>query len=158
MHLLVVRHATAEEHHPDLPDAARALTEDGRRRFAQVVRGLAHLELTLDLLLHSPLLRAVETADLLCRLLSPTGRTAVSAALAAAPGPELLAELSGNHVAVVGHEPWLSELVAMLLVGKPEMAHLFALKRGGVAWLEGGPCPAGMTLRAFLPPPILRSL
>ena len=158
MMLLVVRHATAEEPGPGMEDAARALTDEGRQRFARTVKGLRALDLSIDLILHSPLLRAVETADLLCRLLDPDGRTGVSAALAAPPSSALLAQLDAPRAAVVGHEPWLSDLVAWLVTGKLDLGPGFALKRGGVAWLEGEPLPGGMTLRAFLPPTVLRSL
>ena len=40
MDLYVIRHAIAEEGREDLPDAERALTRKGRRRFRAVVRGL----------------------------------------------------------------------------------------------------------------------
>jgi phosphohistidine phosphatase len=61
-------------------------------------------------------------------------------------------------VALVGHEPWMGELVAWLTTGAPPHGSVFAFKRGGVAWLEGQPQPGQMVLQAFLPPKVLREL
>ena len=64
----------------------------------------------------------------------------------------------GERVALVGHQPWLGELVYWLLMGDQANGSGFAFKRGGVAWLEGRPTPGRMMLRAFLPPKVLRGL
>ena len=59
----------------------------------------------------------------------------------------------GETVAVVGHEPWLSELIAWLVVGEPADGDArFRMKKGGVAQLRGTPRPGRMQLRALLPP------
>lgn len=158
LELFVVRHAIAEERAPSKEDASRALTERGRERFAQGVRGLARLGLSFDRIDHSPWLRAVQTAELLAPRLERAGRTRVSAGLAAAPSRELLDGLGAGRVAVVGHEPWLSELVALLVSGDAGHGAGFEMKKGGVAWLEGEPRPGAMTLRALLPPRALRRL
>jgi phosphohistidine phosphatase len=68
----------------------------------------------------------------------------VSPLLARAPGRALLDELAGRRVGLVGHEPWLSELLALVLFGEPEQAEKFVLKKGSVAWLEGEPRAGGM--------------
>src|SRR5262245_37909104 len=65
MQLFVIRHALAEDRHPDREDDARALTEEGRRKMKQVVRGLCALDIELARVLTSPWLRAAETAKLL---------------------------------------------------------------------------------------------
>ena len=81
-----------------------------------------------------------------------------SAALARPPSQALLQEIAGTRVALVGHQPWLGELVVWLLTGAQADGSAFAFKRGGVAWLEGQPQPGRMALRAFLPPKVLREL
>ena len=76
-------------------------------------------------------------------------------ALAAPPSRGLLEVLgeAGETVAVVGHEPWLSELIAWLVVGEPADGDArFRMKKGGVAQLRGTPRPGRMQLRALLPP------
>jgi phosphohistidine phosphatase len=150
MHLAIIRHAIAKAGEDD---TARPLSERGRKRFAYVVAGLGQLGQHFDLLLHSPKLRAVETAELLAPL---TKRFAVTALLAAPPGPALLEALSEPSMALVGHEPHLSTLVAWLTTGDAEATQGLELKKGGVALLRGKARPQGMRLTALLPPRVLR--
>lgn len=140
--LLLFRHATA---HPvaaedearfgaDEADARRGLTPKGERRFERFVAALEDDDVEVDLVLHSPWRRAVETAELL-RPLS-RGRTEVVGALAAAPGPALedaLASAGVSRVALVGHQPWLGELLGRLVDGPP---NLVEWRKGGLVWLR----------------------
>lgn len=153
MELYLVRHAEAVDRSLGMSDEARPLTPKGRREFARVVRGLASLQVEFDLLLHSPLLRAVETAEILVPLVR--GETQVALELAEAPSNELLARCSGLRTALVGHEPWMSELAAWLSTGDTARAFAFGFKKGGVAKLEGELQPGRMALTWFLPPGIL---
>ncbi len=156
MELFVIRHAIAVPGSMLLADAERPLTPQGRKRFAQAVLGLQHLKIRFDRLYHSPWQRAAETAELLTPVLA--GKAVESLALARAPSQDLLETLVGERVALVGHEPWMGELVAWLTTGAPSDGSVFAFKRGGVAWLEGSPQPGQMVLQAFLPPKVLRTL
>ncbi|MEJ5336203.1 MAG: histidine phosphatase family protein [Thermus sp.] len=160
MTLFLVRHAPAEPLLEGQEDAARPLTPQGERRFRKAVRGLKRLGLRCGRVYHSPLLRAVQTAELL--LDWADGPSEVTPLLAAPPGEELLELLAtgenGVGVALVGHEPWLSQLAAWLLLGERAGEEAFVLKKGGVVWLEGVPRPGGMRLRAWLPPRVLRKV
>lgn len=175
MELFLVRHAIAlplEEAMGNLPpetpldeeaaDDGRPLTPKGVRRFRKVVKGLEGLGVELDLILTSPKRRALETAELLADLLE--GEVRVSSHLAAPPSEALLAELPAQgRVALVGHEPYLSALLAWLLLGdfagasaRDVLGSRFVLKKGGVAWLEGEATPGGMVLKALFPPKVFR--
>ncbi len=161
MDLWIVRHAIAEDRY-DGDDARRALTEEGRRRFARCVRGLKRLGAGFDLVLHSPLLRAQETADLLLPL-SRKARMRVTGGLARDPDEQLLGEIRGERVAVVGHEPWLSQLAAWLVFGwhvyeDEAQAGLIVLRKGAVAHLVGEPQPGRMSLVGLHQPAALRAL
>jgi phosphohistidine phosphatase len=159
MELFLIRHAHAIDSAPEGDDAARPLSGKGRRRFEQSVDGLAHLGVRFDLVLHSPWLRAVETADLLEPLLE--GEMRVTPRLSQAPARALLDEFDthdGARVAAVGHEPWLSELLAWLVLEDLDASQRFRFEKGGVAWLNGSPTPGGMSLHALLTPKVLRSL
>jgi phosphohistidine phosphatase len=159
MDLCLVRHAPAEPRGTGThggSDAARALTREGRRKFRGVRDGLERLGLRFDRLLHSPLLRAVETAELLMPLVD--GPSASEPGLAAAPTEGLLARLTGARPAVVGHQPWLGDLLAWLTLGDPALGHAFEWKKGGVALLTGDPQPGGMHLCGFWAPGVLRRL
>ena len=156
MELFVIRHGIAVPGSMVLADADRPLTPQGRKRFSQVVMGLRRLGVRCDRLYHSPWLRAVETAELLGPILD--GEMVSSPTLARPPSPDLLDALVGERVALVGHQPWLGELVYWLITGDQSDGSGFAFKRGGVAWLEGQPQLGRMVLRAFLPPKVLRAL
>ena len=156
MRVYVVRHAAAEEKRAGKPDAARALTPKGRARFAETARGLERLGVRFDRLLHSPKRRAAETADALAALVD--GKCAAAPGLARAPDAALLESIRGERVALVGHEPHVSALVAWLVVGAPELGERFGMKKGGVVALEGAMRPGGMRVVAFLPPRVTRKL
>ena len=104
------------------------------------MKGLGALGASFDAVLHGPWLRAVETADAL--MLLAKGERLVLPELAMAPDERLLERLSGDQVAVVGHEPCISELLSLLVVGSPEHGRGFVFKKGSVAWLAGELRPA----------------
>lgn len=146
MDLFLIRHAIAEERRAGLPDDQRALTEKGRTRFELVVRGLARSGFRFDRVYHSPWLRAVQTAELLAPL--NDGPFLPVDGLARPPDPDFFASLEGQQVACVGHEPWMSDALALLTIGDPDGSWL-RFKKGAVAWLRGPPTPANMELRAL---------
>src|SRR5512146_79417 len=66
MKLYLVRHAIAAERGIQYPDdSKRPLTGQGMSRFREVVEGLAMLGVKVDLVLASPLVRALQTAQIL---------------------------------------------------------------------------------------------
>jgi phosphohistidine phosphatase len=161
MELFLFRHAEAEPRTAELPDARRSLTEKGRARFARGTRGLERLGVEFDRIYHSPWLRAIESAELLSLCLE--GETVVTPLLAQPPTRELLDLLEGEQVAVVGHEPWLSDLFGWLVFGvrmidSEARTQTLDFGKGGLAWVAGKPAPGAMTLRGFLPPRALRRL
>jgi len=155
MQLLIIRHAAAVARSKDVADASRPLTERGRRQWKRAVRGLVRLGVRLDRVYHSPWLRAVETADALIDRID--AESVVTRRLAGSPTPALLRGLAGDRVAVVGHQPWLGELVGLLVLGSRERGAWLELDKGGVAWLEGEPLPHRMVLRALVSPKMLRA-
>jgi phosphohistidine phosphatase len=157
MHLYVVRHGIAEETN-EAGDAARELTAEGRKKLKKSIRGLRELGVSFDRVLTSPWRRAVETAAMLAPICDDA--PVVTELLAQTPRSELLAMISerGQDTAVVGHEPWLSELAAWLAFGEQRYRDGITLKKGGVIHLSGNAIPHGMKLHAHLPPKVLRSL
>jgi phosphohistidine phosphatase len=165
MQLLVVRHAVAEDAALGQSDGARELTVEGERKFRRVVRGLRELGWRLDGVLTSPWARAARTAELLAPINDGAAPIATEL-LCEAPRTDLIALIASvptvakkrRATAVVGHEPWLSELIAWLAFGDARHGEGFELKKGAVAWLEGSAVPGGMTIRAIMPPSVLREL
>lgn len=143
--LLLLRHGIAEERLDQLEDASRQLTPEGVERTSRVIQSLVWLDLTCDLVLSSPLVRARQTAELaLAGGLAPELELAAALAPLADPLPllerwlEPLSPRQGwRRLALVGHEPDLSTLAA-LLIGVPmaQAPQALQLKKAGVALLQ----------------------
>jgi len=161
MRLLLVRHATAVPRGtPGVPDDERPLTSDGKAEFRVAARGLARIARRPDVLLTSPLPRARATAEIAARAfgrIEPTIEPSLAHDSVDAIVVALRTPLLGETVAVVGHEPALSALMARLL-GVSEHDRL-AVEKGGAALMDlpDGPS-AGGRLVWFLGPRILRIL
>ena len=98
--LMLLRHAIAEEPSAARHDEERRLTGEGKRKLREVVAGMRALELPVDVVLSSPLRRAVETAEIVADGYgSPKGVT-VTPALA--PDAGLDAVFAGA-IQVQGH-------------------------------------------------------
>jgi phosphohistidine phosphatase len=161
--LYLVRHAIAEERGAAWPDdSLRPLTDEGARRWRRQAAGLAAIAARPDQILTSPFARARQTADLLAAAFARKPKVVEMPALQ--PGVKardvlrVLAPVGRQaSIALVGHEPGLGELAA-LLVGfrtAPEF------KKGGVARIDVAilpPPPGSGTLQWWLTPRILRAL
>ncbi len=116
--ILVMRHGPAEAlGFGHAGDAERRLTPAGRKRTEQACAVLAQLLPEIGRIYTSPYLRARETAGLLAFALSLPPPEATSFL---APGfdrmalTRMLGEGDGRPVALIGHEPDLSGLIAWL--------------------------------------------
>jgi phosphohistidine phosphatase SixA len=161
--LWVVRHGAAAERGPAWPDdGLRPLLPKGERQ----ARRLRSVLPTLDRLFASPLTRAAQTAAPLAEL-APAGVETL-AALAHAEPQELPAALSAAlrtdasagtpdagtrgrtpRVAIVGHEPQLSEAIGLLITDGERPAAV-RMRKGSVARLSGTLRPGGMRLELLL--------
>lgn len=143
MRLYVVRHAEAVERAEDVREEDRWLTPAGRTAFRKNARVLVRGGNAIDLIATSPLVRAVQTADILAETIGFEGELVVSRELAPGFGRDGLVRLMAacgavRRLAVVGHEPDLGLLVASLL-GLDEAV---SLKKGMVVALTIGPADA----------------
>lgn len=160
--LYLVRHAVAAERGSEWPDdTKRPLTERGISRFKEVVKGLRRLDVTIDEIFTSPLLRAKQTAELLAAGLE--GKPAIKILDALAPGHTSSAVMTNlnkvakrRKVAVVGHEPELGELAAYLIGA----GRALPFKKGGVCRIDVGSLTSkrAASLVWFFPPSILRQV
>jgi phosphohistidine phosphatase len=120
MKLIFVRHAAAIERSPEIPDERRYLTSEGRVFARKTSWTMLKNGIEPSLILTSPLLRAVQTAEILAGTISFSGPLVVVDELA--PGldmPGLERIISGyrsvDELVLVGHEPDFSILVSALL-------------------------------------------
>ncbi len=164
MKLYVVRHGIAATP-AHLPDAMRPLSAEGQRKFRLAAKGLLRLKPPIDLILFSPLLRARHTAEILAEELEGLSRRPIhleKADCLAPPGrlDTLMLQLTelkkaAMGVAVVGHEPILSDWIGQICFNQPGRCEL---KKGGIALLELEVSARQGKLKFLLPPGVLRKM
>jgi len=136
--IYLVRHGIAGD--PDAwkgPDDSRPLTGKGRRRFRETARAFAKLGDRVDLLCTSPLVRAVQTAEILADAIELDEVYVLEELRPDVPVQRLLervAELDAKRVALVGHDPQLSGVAAAL--GNVEPARI-DFPKGAIIRFDG---------------------
>ena len=145
MNLYFLRHGTGsdpgEDGLPkDLPDADRPLSLKGREKLWHTTEAMRTLELELQAVVTSPLLRARQTAHAVTESLRLRRKLIFLDHLAPNGNPKLLIEhINGlgprvKNILLVGHEPYLSRLISLLVSGGTAAA--LDLKKGGLARLK----------------------
>lgn len=140
MRIYLLRHGIAEERSPTGSDHDRALTEDGRRRLRKAAKAWRTLVPDLAQVWASPLLRAQQTAAILCTELdcdAPRTEPALTPESGCQTVARLLEaeQLAGtDSVALVGHEPHLGHLLGLLLTGQRHQP--IPLKKGMLVAVE----------------------
>jgi phosphohistidine phosphatase len=141
MQLYIVRHGIAiDREDPKCPpDPERFLTEEGIDKTKEVAKGLAEVATVPDLILSSPYVRALQTAELVAAALEYS-KQKIRKTEQLLPGAEplqLFRELAKDKdlssVFVVGHAPHLDDLIATAIGSKH---HVTTLKKAGVALVE----------------------
>ncbi|MEM8807867.1 MAG: phosphohistidine phosphatase SixA [Cyanobacteria bacterium P01_G01_bin.38] len=158
----LIRHGIAAERGTYADDDQRPLIEKGMRKTRQVAERLGELGLAFEVILTSPLVRASQTAKILQQV-GLSNRIQVFTPLA--PGGALSEWLhwlatwqqtGGQCVALVGHEPDLSEWAQRLVVGCADRD--WRLKKAGVVGLRvpaAGDAIAHSELFLWVPPRFL---
>jgi len=137
------------------------LTSKGIDRFREVVKALIDLDVEIDQVLTSPLVRARQTADVLAELLP--ARPPVIETDTLAPGAsfrsvvDMLAAYSRYaRLALVGHEPGIGELAGRLIGARSPLP----FKKGAVCRIDVDALPPAGPGRLiwFATPKMLRKL
>ena len=164
MLLYIVRHAIAVPHGtPGCAEDDRPLTAEGIEKMQKAARGLRGLSIRPDLILTSPLPRALQTAHILLKTLD--GEPPLETLASLSPGGnrrdvyrELQQKESLESIMLVGHQPSLGEIAGEIAWGSAE--NYVELKKGGACCLQLEklrPTPSG-TLLWLATPSILRSI
>ncbi len=164
MDLYLLRHGIAVE--PDDPhylgrDAERPLTKKGREKVEEIARALKRLDLSFDLILSSPSVRARDTAIIVAETLKL--KNVLKLADAVSPSGTLVGVIdelrkcqpAPRSVLLVGHEPNFSEWVSVLISGNTSCGITF--KKAGLCKLDvPGPLENGSCARLeWMAPPKL---
>jgi phosphohistidine phosphatase len=136
MELFVLRHGEAGKSIPSgSSDSKRPLTVTGERELIVISKALRKMGVKLDVILTSPLQRARQTADIVAkefkaqdkirqlRELSPEGNKK-------ALYKNLSSFKEGTSILLVGHNPYLSEMVSEIVTDEKSL--LLDLKKGGL--------------------------
>jgi phosphohistidine phosphatase len=161
--LYIVRHGIAvEPGTPGIPDDERPLTAKGEKRMRQIARGLSKLDVKLDRIFTSPLPRARATAEIIAdalgiRELLETSNM-LQAGSSAATVERWLRERSEDRLMIVGHNPTLSDLLSLLVLGSTQPP-ICDMKKGGIAALgQTGGAKDLYDLHWIAPPRLIRGL
>jgi len=162
MNIYFLRHASAGEAKLSATeDEKRPLDKLGIEQSHNVGRALAALHVTVDAIISSPLLRAMQTATIVADEIGYEGKIVTDTALRPeatyAQFQELLRPYSGKDaILVAGHNPSMTEFVNRLLAGQAA-PHAIEMKKGAIAKVEkAGRRPA--ILKWCMPPKIVRSI
>jgi phosphohistidine phosphatase len=137
MRIYLVRHSEAVDRVPPMPDAARYLSARGRGSFRKMARRFRDAGGDPTRILTSPLIRAVQTAEILSEALRYEGEVIVDPRLA--PGFDVTRLRSvlddcptEKEIAFVGHEPDLGDILTHLL----SLSQGYAMRKGAIAALD----------------------
>ena len=164
MDCVLLRHGIAVERDEwEGLEAERPLTERGAKRVAQVAAGLNRLGVQPTHVLSSPLIRAIETAEIVHRSLRVRSVVQIVAELLPdAPPDRLLSILHDLQpetcVLCIGHEPQLGMAASFMLSGRATAS--FPMKKAGACLIELSlPVKSGRgVLRWWLTPSQLREM
>jgi phosphohistidine phosphatase len=137
MQLYVVRHAPAEELAGGAhSDADRELTPKGRKLFREFALKLIKPEHAPQLILHSPLVRAVQTAEILREVIGLNrDKMRVESRLGPGMSPAHIAGVTegtkADRIAIVGHNPDVSHCTSQLIGGGS-----IEFKKGSIACID----------------------
>lgn len=155
--LYLIRHARAAERDDTYPeDSLRPLTEQGETQAKQLAHLLDAKDIRFDWLISSPYTRARQTAAPLAHHAEhqTTLETLITADYTALVRDlrELIATDSSRplQVALVGHEPYLSELASYLLTGDPDGVFI-DVKKAALLCFRGRLVAGEMTLDMLIP-------
>jgi len=137
-------------------DADRALIEEGRTKLRTVLGLAKRVGVQPDVIMTSPYLRAVQTAEIAAEVLGYAGKLLETDALRPGATPqeawdEIRVHQVGDSVLLSGHEPLLSSLAAHLL-GTPSL--WIDLKKGSLMRIDmesTGATPRGVLCWYFTP-------
>lgn len=166
--LMVIRHGIAEDRGSSngggapIDDHKRRLTEKGRSRMVEIAAALHWAVPELDLIAASPLVRAVETAELVAGAYAGMAVAQIDALAPDAALEDLTEWLDGEpdgmRIAVVGHEPHLSTWCSWMLSGQRRSFLDFKKGAACLMHVSSPAAAASAELAWFAPPRQLRRL
>jgi phosphohistidine phosphatase len=154
MNLYLIRHADAEPISPTKSDHKRELTPKGKESIRKAAEGWKKTIKSLDIIASSPLIRAVQTAEIVASVFNYKAKIITDKKITSGCKLEDLIDFirsfDEGNVAVVGHEPDISRHLSAL-VSSSGMYTEF--KKSSIAKIkfEGKVRASGGTLEFLIP-------
>ncbi len=152
VNIFILRHGIAEDREEwNKNDSLRPLTAEGEKQLQKISKALKKMELEFDLILSSPYERAKKTAEIVAQKLELKERLRFSDELRCGGDPsQLIGQITAlkplpENLLLVGHEPYLSQLVSLLVSGDPDLEIDF--KKAGLCKLKTGRLQFGRCAR-----------
>ncbi len=138
MELYILRHAIAVERGTAGfdDDGQRPLTDKGAKKMTRIAKGMLALGFSLDAIYSSPFVRARQTAEIVAEAFDAREKLELTTHLEVSGDPHKLLKLVNEtqgpeaSIMLVGHEPYLSSLISILIAGTAELS--ITLKKGGL--------------------------
>ena len=129
MRIHLLRHGTAEEGRSGGSDAERKLTEAGREEIRRAVECALKASFAPSLILSSPYVRAIQTAEIAAAVLGYQGTIVRTDALIPYGSParvwdEIRGRQDETEILLAGHEPLMSQLAAYFLDSPALQVHM----------------------------------
>jgi phosphohistidine phosphatase len=142
MNLYILRHGLAVEHGAPgyKKDSDRPLTPEGERKLARTAKAMEAMDVSFDLIVSSPYVRARQTAQFIADAFKAGKKLQLSETLIPGGSSKQLIDLLNRlappweDIILVGHEPYLSGLISLLVSGEEYVA--IELKKGGLCKLS----------------------
>lgn len=120
MQVHILRHGSAEDVLAGGSDVDRRLTPAGREQLRHVLERAHQAKIAPSLVLASPYIRAIETAEIAAEVLGYRGSIVRTDALAPSASPqqvweEVRSRRNETQILLAGHEPLLGQVAAYLL-------------------------------------------
>ncbi|MDD5456082.1 MAG: phosphohistidine phosphatase SixA [Candidatus Margulisbacteria bacterium] len=136
MKAFLLRHGIAED---GADDFNRNLSLEGRQEIKKLARFVNHhFKLTVVEIIHSGLIRAKQTADIFAEEIKPVKGVYEGRALDPMADPNVWAKKlsgSGHDIMLVGHNPHLTRLAA-ILTSKNDEQEIIKIKKGSLICLQ----------------------
>ncbi|AOL17277.1 phosphohistidine phosphatase SixA [Sulfolobus sp. A20] len=135
LNLIIVRHGEAEPQVDGVNDKDRKLIKKGIKQMRRIANFLDEMDYTIDRVMTSTLIRAYQSAEIILDELGEDDKKIESLEELNPDKDPMeflgkLKEMDNSTLLIVGHEPYLSQLIKSISGGNVE------IKKGGLAIVE----------------------
>lgn len=163
MDIYILRHGKAEERSSNIKsDTKRNLTVTGIKELEEIVRGIKNFGISFDYVISSPLVRAIQTAEIAAKYLFDKKKKItiwdeLKPESSVSETQKKITNFSPSaKILLVGHEPHLSSLITSMISDDSDVN--ISLKKGGFAHIRGNISKSKIigSLRSLLTPKQLK--